>query len=306
MQAWHFSRSTSSPNFEAQHFRYDLRRACSDNKAGRTSCHLQYPAVDLNRRRRDTNHDWPDDGQAACHVAVEVPLGLMFAAHYDGRLVGLGPQTRRTGAPEAGKTLFETRFLSPITQLIRGNFRPPWRATRHQGVLVDDIIACGLDGSFSSLLLVHGPTRTLLKFLENLVRWDKLKGRAPRNGLMGVDGNHRDEGIITIDPERDVARLDASEKTKRMHINGDILERFLVSSPDGKHPLLSMMERGWEEDNPDQSYRGNRRGTRTERFIELVRMVCLTSAAERNTPLGLEAAVDICIRWLFDVLNPVL
>jgi hypothetical protein len=139
---------------------------------------------------------------------------------------------------------------------------------------------------------VDNKTRLLLKFLENLVKWDREEEM--RNGqVRRWLGGER----VIIDPEWEVGE----QKRKTGHaVNGDIIELFLEE--DGAQVLKAMLER--EEVGDSEEFEGSRRWngnetmSRCKKIGELLAQVLGVDVEE----MSLDMVVEKCVEWLDGIM----
>ncbi|QDS72385.1 hypothetical protein FKW77_008528 [Venturia effusa] len=205
----------------------------------------------------------------------------------------------------ASQTLFELTLPQCVTHFARSpSIRPPWRAIADLGVLEADILGSCTDGTVYQFTIIDDKTRLLLKFLENLVRWDREEDmRAAQGGKWF--GTER----VIIDPDW----TDGGGEDKRRTgyaINGDYLETFLEEG--GGTILKDMLTRRevtanivggggneWTEyDESSRKWNGNETEMRIKRFG-----IFLESILGEDVEFDdLEEKVEKCVVWLAGVM----
>ena len=292
-----------------QFLTYKLELVSSDSIARRGACHLaiRLPSSALASPSSEHSIRNTPTEEAASSTEYDPTLpNILLTADRAGALVGLEPGYGHKYQVSA-RTLFECSLPQPITKLVQGNIRPPWRRIQsaQSGVLADNIVGSTADGTFYSLSIIDPKARVLLKFLENLCAWSKqergataLRRRLSASSASSSSGTTSPQ--ITIDPERDSALhsgLSARRKTHN-HVDGDALECLLLVG--GRARLKEMLQREGAVDDPSERYRGNDVQTRIRRFREVV------EAARGQDVLSPDQAVDWVVEWLRDVMTPLL
>lgn len=202
----------------------------------------------------------------------------------------------------ASQTLFELTLPQCVTHFARSTaIRPPWRAITVSGVLEADILGSCTDGTVYQFTIIDDKTRLLLKFLENLVKWDREEDmRCAQGGKWFGTGDER----VIIDPEW----VEGEEKRKTGYaINGDFLEIFLKEGGEGV--LKGMLTRregpggivggDWADDyESSRRWNGNEMETRVKRFEYFLEAI-LGEDVEFD---DLEEKVEKCVEWLAGVM----
>jgi hypothetical protein len=248
---------------------------------------------------------------------------LMFITDRSGSLAVLPHPT--TATHNSGiQPLLQTTLPQSITRLAHAPVRPPWHAnTNTPGILASNIIGTTVDGTVYSLAILDQSSRILLKFLENLVLWDRV-------GVL-VRGKRNDSmGMVIIDPEPEAWRAQTQSPTasfsfgapgwsqqspgsrsarggKALYstagnycVNADRLESFLL--PGGSKQLLELLQRsGWDSEVDLRV--GNDVETRQQRFMELCEKALPPEDEELDGPAHgrLKQVVGQCVAWLRDI-----
>jgi hypothetical protein len=198
-------------------------------------------------------------------------------------------QIYQTAAP----TLFELTLAQCVTHFVQSpSIRPPWRRITDPGVIEADILGSCTDGTIYQFSIVDNKSRLLLKFLENLVKWNREEEMRNAQGARWFGGER-----VVVDPEWEVGE----QKMKSGYaVNGDLLDVFL--GEDGALVLKGML--GREEVSGEEEYEGIRRwngnevGSRCEKFGKLLGEVVDGDLAE----VGLDERVERCVEWLGGVM----
>ncbi|KAE9988992.1 hypothetical protein EG328_003308 [Venturia inaequalis] len=202
----------------------------------------------------------------------------------------------------ASQTLFELTLPQCITHFAKSPaVRPPWRAITDPGVLEADVLGSCTDGTVYQFTLIDNKTRLLLKFLENLVKWDREEDlRAAQGGKWFGTGDDR----VVIDPDW----VEGEEKRKTGYaINGDYLEIFLKEGGEGV--LKGMLTRregpggnlggDWADEwESSRRWNGNEMGMRVKRFEVLLEGI-LGDDVEFD---DLAEKVEKCVEWLAGIM----
>jgi hypothetical protein len=185
--------------------------------------------------------------------------------------------------------------------------------------LEDDILGAATDGTIYHFTLLDGKASLLLKFLENLVRWDELEDQISMLHLeqrsngddhdMAGNGVQRDDGEavdwpiqnIIIDPEFVPGAAGQRLRRDQYGVNGDLLEGFLGA--DAGTRLRCMLDREGSSSRAEESrYVGNQKEERWRKFVGLVEKVLGVGGTENERG----AAVEKCVVWLGELMRPVL
>jgi len=134
----------------------------------------------------------------------------------------------------ASHTLFELTLPQCVTHFAKSSsIRPPWCRITDPGVLEADILGSCTDGTTYQFSIVDNKTRLLLKFLENLVKWDREEDTSNAQGGRWFGGER-----VVIDPEWEVSE---QKRTTGYAVNGDFIENLLEE--DGAKVLKAMLTR---------------------------------------------------------------
>jgi hypothetical protein len=244
-------------------------------------------------------------------------VNILLGSDKDGQIFGLEVPRYRT-YQSAAPTIFELQAPQCVTKFSRGAVRAPWYERRKlvTGVLTDDIFGAATDGTIYHFTLLSEVASLLLKFLENLVRWDEIENqismlRLEQQSVLGNDHSViENEKIdwpvqnIVIDPEFMPGAAGHRVRRDQYGINGELLEPFLLRNGDAR--LMSMLSRDEHETRDEESrYVGNHQEMRWRKFCELVGRGL--GANTNPTPHNEQhAAVSKCVTWLREVMRPVL
>jgi hypothetical protein len=237
-----------------------------------------------------------------------MPSILLIADKY-GTITGLSHPVKKSHQT-AAQTFFELSLPQCVTRFKSGPIRPPWRRQRTTGIITDDIIGSCTDGTIYSFTIVDHEARVLLKFLENLVRWEERVGLGRKGrGFFGsspkddvnTDDEERSTDRFIIDPEWEATG--PSQRKTSYAINADVLERFLEC--DGISSLLRTLElddgfESGERAGATGRWNGNARSERIKRFKEC--LFNLLGDEGLDPEEDLESACRRCVDWLRGVL----
>lgn len=253
-------------------------------------------------------------------------VDLLLGADKKGQIFGLHiPRIRKN--QNAAPTTFELHLPQCVTKFSRGAIRAPWneRAGGIAGVIADDVFGSASDGSIFLFSILNNEARLLLKFLENLVTWNRAQDDRSELSLdrLFMRGDNEDEVMqdnnmeredtywpeidIVIDPEHTLGEASTHHRRDRYGINGDLLTPLLGN--DGSRLLQTMLNRkqlcASAEEERRMRHFGNDPDRRWVRFTQYTQSLGLVAAEVEITSRDSKIA-DACIRWLEDVMRPVL
>ena len=250
----------------------------------------------------------------------EHELSILLGADKKGQVFGLDiPHTRRN--QNAAPTIFELRLPQSVTKISTGFHRAPWYQVEQPvaGILADDVVGSTTDGTVYHFTILSNEARLLLKFLENLVQWDKGQDFIVQRQLHAVSRwHHPDEprmdatedvlwpqNDVIIDPE--YIPGEAGQRNRRdMHgINGDLLMPLIAGNEERGARLRAMLSRD-EMPTKEQSsrYVGNELGLRWEKLVSLTRRVVPTAGEAYDAGGDHDVIIEACLDWLGHVLRP--
>lgn len=259
----------------------------SDDGARKTTTHLSL-SLNLGTPSQPASNSHLEAGSPPTDPQNDASTpSLILVADKSSSVTGLLHPSHKTPALQsAAPTVFEATLPRSVTRLRCGNVRPPWRGNTLPGVLADDVIGSASEGSVFSFSIVDEKAWRLLRFLQNLCRWEREE-RLERVGRgMSVRA--------VLDPDREVHG--ATRKTG-FHIDGDVLAAFVEAG--GKERLGRLLREMCEGDGTDTA---NRVGMpeRMVRFKELADGLLGSSGAD------MEEVADEVLGWLKGVLLPAL
>jgi hypothetical protein len=195
-------------------------------------------------------------------------------------------------------------------------------------VLEDDTFGVATDGTIYHFTFLTNEARLLLKFLENLIRWDErqdwIQAAVKEREFTRADENNDYEMInagdedaavdwpgqdIIVDPEYVLGEAGQRLRRDQYGINGDVLLPLLQRREHGAkkdHRLHQMLVRAETrtQANQDRSWTsahtGNESLQRWQKFEELAGK---NFAGEEMPLVGW---TERCILWLEEILRPVL
>ncbi|TID20590.1 Cleavage/polyadenylation specificity factor A subunit [Venturia nashicola] len=275
---------------------YNLRLFSSDSLAREALTHLPLH-VPLPSTRPSRISSSPI---SASLNSSETP-NIVLASDRSGSVFAL-LHTETQSYQTASQTLFELTLPQCVTHFAKSSaIRPPWRAIADPGVLEANILGSCTDGTVYQFTIIDNETRVLLKFLENLVKWDGEEDlRVAQGGKWTSTGDER----IVIDPDW----VGGEEKRKTGYaINGDYLEVFLKEG--GEAALKGMLTRQedpvgiisseWADEwERSRKWNGNEVGMRIKRFEDLLEGI-LGDDIEFD---DLGEKVEKCVEWLAGVM----
>lgn len=181
---------------------------------------------------------------------------------------------------------FEAAMPRSITRLRKGNIRPPWQWKGNlPGILHDDIIGTGTDGSLYAFSVLDEQSWRLLRFVQNMCLHNKH-----------LCPHTSDPTLRRLHLEPDMTR-----KTS-FHVDGDILLRLLEAQQGPEECLTDMLlVKPRAIKDADETVDFDSSEKRCERFEELAEDVL----GKRDRVLQ-GTSIGRVVRWLKDVLTPVL
>jgi hypothetical protein len=252
-------------------------------------------------------------------------LNVLLASDKDGQIFGLEIPKHRT-YQSAAPMIFELQIPQCVTKFTRGAIRAPWyeRSELIAGVLEDDILGATTDGTIYHFTFLTVAARLLLKFLENLVRWDEIENQisllcleqqssGEEQDMTAIVGNDEPGATvdwpvqnIVIDPEFVPTVAGQRMRRDQYGINGDLLESFLGKG--AEEHLYTMLSREGNTSGQEESrYVGNQREMKWKKFCELVdRTLVSDDLVERPGMDERELSISHCTAWLREVMRPVI
>lgn len=260
-------------------------------------------------------------------AAEDLQLDILLGADKHGQVFGLEiPKIRKHSS--ASPPIFELRLPQSVTKFARGAIRAPWHKliTQVKGVITDDVFGSTTDGTIYHFTILTNDARCLLKFLENLVKWNERQDRiasfliereftkAGRKQESAMDIDDDGDALswcepdIVIDPEYVPGEVDTRQRRAQYGINGDFLLPLLEGTQHARVTrLIDMLQRGGiitqeDEDRARSSrHAGNDPGERTRKCQELIKRAL--PDVDENAPYY---AYKSCLRWMDELMRPVL
>lgn len=221
------------------------------------------------------------------HLVLDTPTDqrLILTSDKQSCVVGLLQPQHRT-RQNAMPIVFEAAMPRSITRLRKGNIRPPWqRKAELPGILHDDIIGAGTDGSLYAFSVLDEHSWRLLRFLENMCL--RNKHLCPHTSDLMLRRLH-------LEP-------DVTRKTS-FHVDGDVLLRLSEAEQGPDECLTAMLSvEPREVNDADEIVDFDSSEKRWERFEELAGDIL----GARDWRLQ-GNSVGRVVSWLRDVLTPVL
>lgn len=255
-------------------------------------------------------------------------LDIVLGADKNGQVFGIDiPRVRRHQS--ASTTVFELRLPQCVTKFASGAIRAPWheRAIPVIGVLEDDTVGAATDGTIYHFTFLTNEARLLLKFLENLVRWNERQdqileavkeresARADDHDVYMANAEDGDDALqwpgqdIIIDPEYIPGEAGQRLRRDQYGINGDLLlpllqrDERVANAMNRLHVMLARSEiwtRAIQERSATSSHTGNEKMRRWRKFEELAEKNFTGEERPQN------GWMERCTSWLEEILRPVL
>ena len=312
-----------------------LEQIFSDNVQRTGISHL---LLELEKSSGGTDKGQPANGPSfttatqSQRAAQDSKFDVLLGADKNGQVFGLDvPKTRRNQS--AAPTIFELRLPQSITKFVRGSIRAPWHEREHAvcGVVADNIIGATTNGTVYHFTVLTNKARCLLKFLENLVRWNERQDfivskmqelrfeRASRRQNSGRGFTEQNDKAVpwvgpdlVIDPEYVPGEVGTHQRRDQYGINGDYLLPLLADRITGPsrsmrlHGMLlreEILSREDEDRALSSRHTGNASIERCRRFEQLARKVEQVQRAYDVNGIDIHEA---CLQWVDEVMRPVL
>ncbi|KAF9729356.1 hypothetical protein PMIN04_008040 [Paraphaeosphaeria minitans] len=214
-------------------------------------------------------------------------------------------QPLRTSRKSATTTLFEACLPRSIIRIQRGDIRPPWRrrynpnfpddATPY-GVLNDDIIGAGTDGTIISFTTLNYGALNLLRLVQNLIEAKQRKNPALKFSTVRKTSGHiynllqsgvevAQEVNISAREVDPIVQCRGPGAPRFRHVDGDVLTRFFEEG--GR--VRNLVESGCDED-----------------VWKLFLSMYPARFTEQEGRLGKEVATQAVEEWIKSILMPLL
>jgi hypothetical protein len=311
----------------------DLREICKDDIARDGISHLE---IDLPHG----GQTYPKEATQSLQTATqsqqardERALKILLGSDKRGQIFGLEVPKYRAYQTRAS-TVFEMQLPQSVIKFAKGKVRMPWyeRETPVCGVLEDDIIGATTDGTIYHFTLLTNEARLLLKFLENLMRWNEIEDKIAllypedrtSDGKKAQMNEHERMlwpiQTVVIDPEFVPGAQGQRARRDQYSIDGELLvpllEGEIGTSVKTLSSILHRDAKEWRR-NQESRYHGNQVDAKTRKFVELVgkalgdedvsvNVATLDGNGDRFMHRDTALAVVRCVHWLHEVMRPIL